>query len=409
MFLAATLSAALPAVAGDWPEFRGPTGQGLSTARRLPTAWSESENVVWKRPIPGLGWSSPVLSGGRIYLTAAVPAENEGPVALRALCLAADSGKILWDREVVTVARDKVPDVHAKNSNASPTPIVYRNRLYVHFGHLGTACLGLDGRVLWLNTELTYAPVHGNGGSPIIAGGGLVFSCDGASDPFIAALGLERGNILWRVPRLGENLPKTFSFATPLLIEVAGTPQVISPGAGSVGALDPQTGAEIWRVRYDGYSVIPRPVYGHGMIYLSTGYDQPKILAIRVDGHGDVTDTRVVWTAARGAPNTPSLLLVGDELYAVSDRGVASCFDAHSGEVHWQERVGGNYSASPVYADGKIYLQTEDGLGIVLKAGQEFEKLAENQLDERTLASYAVDDGVIFIRGDASLYRIEAK
>jgi outer membrane protein assembly factor BamB len=193
------------------------------------------------------------------------------------------------------------------------------------------------------------------------------------------------------------------------LIEVNGAAQVISPGAGSVSALDPRTGNEIWRVKYDGYSVIPRPVYGHGMIYLSTGYDQPQILAIRVDGHGDVTDTRVAWTAARAAPNTPSLLLVGDELYAVSDRGVASCLDALSGEVHWQERVGGNYSASPVYAEGKIYLQSEEGLGVVLKAGKEFEKLAENQLEARTLASYAVDDGVIFIRGEDSLYRIEAK
>ena len=403
------LASCLPAAAEDWPEFRGPTGQGLSSARNLPLTWSESENVTWKQPIAGQGWSSPVLHRGCIYLTTAVAGENEGPVSLRTLCLAADNGKILWDREVNSVPRDKVPGIHGKNSNASPTPIVHNRRIFLHFGHLGTFCLGLDGKVLWSNTELTYPPVHGNGGSPAIAGDALIFSCDGASDPFVAALSLTDGHLLWRVARPGENLSKTFSFCTPLLIDVAGQPQLITPGAGSVSALDPHSGDEIWRVKYDGYSVIPRPVFGHGMIFISTGYDQPKIMAIRVDGHGDVTDTRVAWTAERAAPNTPSLLLVGDELYAVSDRGVASCFDAHSGTAHWQQRVGGNYSASPVYAEGRVYLQSEEGLGVVLKAGKEFEKLAENQLEAHTLASYAVDDGVIFIRSEESLYRIEAK
>jgi outer membrane protein assembly factor BamB len=162
-------------------------------------------------------------------------------------------------------------------------------------------------------------------------------------------------------------------------------------------------------VNFDGYSVIPRPVYGHGLVFIGTGYTTPKIMAIRPDGVGDVTATHVAWEMTRGAPHTPSLLLVDDELYAVSDRGVASCLDARSGDIRWQERVGGNYSASPIYADGRIYLQSEEGLGVVLKAGPRFERLAENQLNDRTLASYAVDDGVIFIRGEESLYRIEGE
>jgi len=242
-----------------------------------------------------------------------------------------------------------------------------------------------------------------------VSGRGLVFSCDGAEEPFIAALKLTDGKVLWRTFRASASVEKKFSFSTPLLIDVHGRQQIISPGSGSVSGLDPSTGEEIWRVNYDGYSVIPRPVFGQGLIFLSTGYTTPRILAIQPDGAGDVTSTHVVWEAVRGAPNTPSLLLVGDELYAVSDRGVASCLDAKTGAPHWQERVGGNYSASPVYADEKIYLQSEEGVGIVLKAGQEFERLAENRLDERTLASYAVDDGVIFIRGEGSLYRIEPK
>lgn len=394
------------AKAADWPEFRGPTGQGTSAARELPVTWSDTENVAWKRPIAGQGWSSPVLHGERIYLTSAVPGAEGQPLALKALCLNAATGDVVWEQTVIEVPADKVPGIHNKNSNASSTPIVDRGRLYVHFGHLGTACLALDGALLWRNAELAYPPVHGNGSSPIIAGEAIVFTCDGASDPAIVALNLADGRLLWRTPRPGKDLPKTFSFCTPLLIQAAGRPQIITPAAGSVSAIDPRSGSEIWRVMYDGYSVIPRPVFGHGMVYISTGYDSPKVLAIRVDGQGDVTDTHVAWTASRAAPNTPSMLLVGDELYFVSDKGVASCVDARSGEAHWQERVGGNYSASPVYADGKLYLQSEEGTGVVLKAGKEFEELARNELNEQTLASYAVDNGTLFIRGESNLFRI---
>jgi outer membrane protein assembly factor BamB len=347
-----------------------------------------------------------VVCGGRVFLTAAVPVESDSKdLSLRALCFDAATGKPLWNVEVFDQPAGDAPRIHTKNGHASPTPIVIGDQVIVHFGHQGIASLSTAGKVLWRNRELKYPPVHGNGGSPALVGDRLIFSCDGGSDPFVAAVDRRTGDLLWKSPRACD-MVKKFAFSTPLAIRVDGKQQVVSPGAGSVGGFDPATGREIWRVRYDGYSVIPRPVYGHGLIYISTGYDDPVVMAIRPDGEGDVTDTHVAWQLAKGAPNTPSLLLVGDELYMVSDRGIASCVDAKSGEVHWQQRIGGGYSASPVFADGRIYLLSEDGRGTVLAAGKKFEKLAENSIGERTLSSYAVVDGGLFIRGDKHLYRI---
>jgi outer membrane protein assembly factor BamB len=374
-----------------WPEFRGPTGQGVSTATNLPVVWSSTTNVVWKQPVPGLGWSSPVLANDKVFLTTAI--ETNNAVSLRALCLEARSGRTVWNTEIFTPAPQRA---HEKNSHASPTPVVEGERVYVHFGHYGTACLDLAGKVVWRSSALKYPPVHGNAGSPVVVGEALIFNCDGAEKPFVAALNKRSGEVLWKFQR-ETAAKKKFSFSTPLVVNG----QVITVGSGGAFALDPKTGKELWRLPFtEGYSVIPRPVHGHGLIFITTGFDRPVVMAIRPSAN----KAEVVWTLNRGAPNTPSLLLVGDELYMVSDAGIASCIDARSGKVHWQERVGGNYSASPVYADGKIYLQSEEGKGVVLKAGKEFRKLAENALEEKTLASYAVGDGTLFIRTAEHLY-----
>lgn len=401
-----TASAAAPAV--EWPEFRGPTGQGHTAEDRLPLEWGPKNNIAWKQPIPGLGWSSPIVWQGRVYLTTAIAAEKGKSVdqSLHALCLDAASGKQLWTTEVFFVKAGNLQRTHSKNSHASPTPLTDGVRLYVHFGHMGTACLDLSGKVLWRQTELSYSPVHGNGGSPILAGDSLIFSCDGSDKQFLVALETATGKVRWKTDRKSQ-ATKKFSFSTPQLITVEGRPQVISPASDMVCGYDPATGKEIWRVRYEGYSVIPRPVYGHGLVYIITGYDTPQLLAIRVDGQGDVTESHIAWTAKRAVPHSASLLLVGDELYMVSDLGVASCLDAKSGTVHWQERLGGGFSASPLGAPGRIYFQNEEGQGTVLKAGRQFEKLATNALKERTLASYAVADKAIFLRTDQHLYRIE--
>jgi outer membrane protein assembly factor BamB len=398
-----SLSATL---ADDWPQFRGPTGEGHAPGKSLPAQWSPTKNVTWKQTIPGLGWSSPVVVAGKVYLTTAVEDEGSADLSLRALCLDANDGKIFWNVEVFRQDGKAAPAIHSKNSHASPTPVVHKNRLYVHFGHQGIACVDLTGKVVWRNRELTYAPVHGNGGSPIIVDDMLVFSRDGATIRELVALDLASGKIKWKSPRTGR-ASRNFSFSTPLVISVNGKRQIISPASDMVASYDPKTGKEIWKVRYKGYSVIPRPVFGHGLVFICTGYESPSLLAIRPDGKGDVTASHVVWTQRRGAPHTPSPLLVGDELVMVSDAGSASCVDARTGKVHWQQRLGGRgYSASPIYAAGHIYFQSEDGVGTVLKPGKTFEMVARNEMDERTLASFAVADSSLFIRTAGRLYRI---
>lgn len=408
--LAFSLCIALVAAAHaeDWRDFRGPTGQGLYDGKGLPIEWSTTKNVAWKQPIPGKGWSSPIVLDGRVYLTSAVALTGSKDLSLKAMALDAESGKILWQTEVFRQDGAKAPNIHPKNSHASPSPVTDGKRLYVHFGHQGTACLDLDGKVIWRNRDLRYAPVHGNGGSPILVGDKLIFSCDGGDKQFVVALDTATGKPRWKTERKSTAIKK-FSFSTPLAIAVDGKTQIISPGSDAVVAYDAANGSELWRAKYDGYSVIPRPVFGHDMVFLSSGYDSPKLCAIKVDGKGDVTKSHIAWTMAKNAPHTPSPLLVGDELYAISDRGMASCLDARTGKIHWQERVGGNFSASPLYADGKIYLQCEDGVTTVIRAGVNFEKLGENRLDERTFASYAVADGAIYLRTEKHLYRIQAK
>jgi len=396
-----------PLRAEDWPEFRGPTGQGLYQGKNLPFEWSTTKNVAWKVPIPGKGWSSPILLNNRVYLTSAEPMPGGNDLALIALCINAENSEILWKTQVFVQDGGKAPKIHQKNSHASPTPLTDGKKLYVHFGHQGTACLDLDGKILWTSTEHKYAPVHGNGGTPILVDDRLVFSGDGSSNPFVVALKIADGKTSWktqRKPVKGNN----FSFSTPLAITVAGKKQIVSPGSDAVSAFDPTDGKEIWRCTYTGYSVIPRPVFGHGMVYISTSYNSPSILAIRVDGKGDVTKTHLAWSLKKGAPHTPSLLLVGDELYTVSDGGIACCVDAKTGDVHWSERIGGAYSASPFYADDKVYFQAEDGTTTVVRAAKKYELLATSKLGERTFASYAVADGAIYLRTESQLYRLQA-
>ncbi len=396
-------------LAADWTEFRGPTGQGHSTEKGLPIHWSATENVTWKVPIPGKGWSSPIYLEGRIYLTTSVPKGIGDPndQSLQALCLDAKTGKTLWTMHVFDQKGSQTENIHRKNSHASPTPITDGKFLFVHFGTSGTACLTLDGKIVWKNQSLKYVPRHGNGGSPILVDDLLVVACDGADIDYVVALDRKTGKIRWKTDRTVA-IARKFSFSTPLLIEVDGKQQIVCPGTGGVAAYEPKTGEQIWRVDYgDGYSVIPRPVFGDGLVFVCSGYNTPSLLAINPDGRGDVTESHTKWKSNSGIPHTPSLLLVGQELYLVSDRGIASCVDAITGKVHWKERLGGAFSASPTYADGKIYLQSEQGEAIVIKPGKKFVELARNKLEPRTFASYAVADSALFIRTEHQLYRIE--
>ncbi len=391
-------------VAGDWPEFRGPTAMGQSTARNLPITWSPTNNVVWKQPVAGSGWSSPVLRSGRLYLTTAIK-KASGGLTLQALALDAVTGKPLWESTVFDTA-DAGASIHDKNGQASPTPIVTEDRLYVHFGHHGSAALDLTGKVIWRQDSVRYTPVHGNGGSPVLVGGLLIFGVDGESEPRLVALDAKDGKVRWETPR-ETPAKRKFSFCTPLVIESEGKPLVVSPASGAALAYDPGTGKEVWRVLYgEGYSVVPRPVLARGLLFLASGYDRPILHAIRPGGKGDVTASHVAWTLAKGAPNTPSMVVVDDLLYCVSDAGIASAIEADTGKVVWSERLGGDFSSSIVHADGRLYFQNEAGVGFVVKPGRQFELLAKNDLAERTLASYAVDEGALFIRTAEHLYRI---
>ena len=387
-----------PSQSADWPEFRGPTGQGQSTDTGIPLHWSESENIAWKVPIPGQGWSSPVIEGGEIWLTTA-----EGNGSLKVLAIEAASG---LTRQAIEVFRHpSPPSIHRKNSYASPTPILEGDRVYVHFGTLGTAALSREGKILWTNQELGYEHGHGPGGSPALAGGLLVISCDGTDRQYVVALDKNTGETRWRKNRRVGAM----AYTTPLVIETAGSQQVVSSGGNRAVSYDLKTGEPLWWIGYDGFSLITRPVFGHGLVYLTSGYNRAVLLAVRPDGRGDVSGSHVAWTLDRGAPNTPSPLLVGDEIYVVSDRGIASCLDARSGKLHWRQRLGGSFSASPVYADGRIYFLNESGETSVVKPGTSFERLAHNTLPGRTLASIAVADGAIFLRTATHLYRIEER
>jgi outer membrane protein assembly factor BamB len=397
--------AALPA--RDWPEFRGPTGQGIAAGSDLPIEWSAEKNVIWKVPVPGHGWSSPVAGGGRIYLTSGI-GEGASAPSLQTLCFDSATGKLLWSTEVFSPSETSAGPLHKKNSPASPTPILTDQRLFVHFGPHGTACLDLAGRILWRNRDLGYNPVHGAGGSPALVGNRLIFTADGARDPAVVALEADSGRLAWKTAR--TVVPKQpFSFSTPLLITVSGRSQLVAPGSGAVVAYDPEDGRELWHVRYGtGYSVIPRPIHAHGLVFIASGFMKPDLLAVRPDGAGDVTDSHVAWRTARNAPLTPSLVAVGDEVYAVSDPGIATCFDARTGKVHWEERVEPNHSASPLAAGGRLYFQSEAGITTVVRAGPKFERLAVNRLGERTFASIAVTGTHFLIRSEHHLFRIGA-
>jgi len=383
----------------QWPQFRGPDGQGHSAEHGLPLEWNETKNIAWKTAIPGLGWSSPVVANGKVWITTAI--EQRG-ISLRALAFDVETGKEIVNVEVFKIPSDR-REINPKNSWASPTPVIDGDRIFVHFGADGTAALSSAGEIIW-KQRFDYQSQHGAGGSPIVYGDLLIFSCDGSDVAFVIALDKNTGKQKWKTNR---GAPADQAYTTPLVIRVGEQDQLISVGAFRARAYEPLTGKEIWRVRYDeGFSNVPKPVFAHGLVFITTGFQQPELLAVRPDGTGDVTRTHIAWSLKRGAPLTPSPLVVGDELYLVNDGGIATCIDARSGAIAWQQRLGGTYSASPVFADGRIYFLAEQGVTTVIVPGKEFKRLATNALDGGLLASMAISGGSLFLRTDSHLYKV---
>lgn len=407
--------------ASDWPQFRGPRGDGLASDANPPVVWSETTNVAWKVAVTGRGRSSPILLGDRLWLTTAVERgvtrtrigsddmQVAQHVSLRTVCLDRTSGKSFWETVLYEVPN---PDpVHWLNSWATPTPVVEPGRVYCDFGTYGTVCLGaVTGLVLW-RQQLRLDHQVGPGSSPVLWQDRLVVVRDGRDAQFVAALNKNTGQLLWKTDRppitaSSGNLKKSFS--TPLIIQHAGQAQLIAPGPHWTVAYNPVTGKELWRVRHgDGFSIGTSPVFGHGLVFFGTGCFKAQLWAVRADGHDDVTATHVGWKSLRQVPVMSSPVLVRDEIYWVSDDGMLSCADARSGQIHWQERLGGTCLASPISAAGRVYVFRQDAKTIVVKAGKQFERLAENALEGTLIATPAVGDRALYLRTDTHLYCLQ--
>lgn len=395
----------------NWPEFRGPNADGISKATGLPVQWSDTQNVRWKTPIPGRGWSTPVIWGKQIWLTTATPDGRE----MFVLCLDRETGKVLLNHRLFTNAQPET--IHDLNSYASPSAVIEAGRVYVHFGNYGTACLDTKTlRVVWQRRDLTCLFTVGPGSSPVLYRNFLILTMDGVDVQYVAALDKKSGRTVWKQER---TLTKGFShrtaaendrhkaFHTPVLAEVKGKPILLSPSAQAMYAYDPDTGRELWHVRHTGYSGSSRTLVGNGIAYINTGFDRSSLLAVRLDGRGDVTDTHLVWQASRSVPYKPSPVLVDDLIFLLSDSGIATCLEAKTGKEIWQERVGGSYSASPLYAEGRFYCFSERGKTTVLKAARNYEVLTENTMPDGFMASPAVAGKALFLRTTAHLYRVE--
>ena len=418
--------------ATDWPQFRGPAGDGHAEAKGLPLTWSEEKNVKWKTPIHGKAWSSPIILGDQVWLTTATEDGKE----LSVVRVDKNTGKITLDQKLFEVVAPQF--CHKINSYASPTPVAEAGRVYVTFGSPGTACLDAQtGKVLWERRDFICNHFRGAGSSPILHGGLLIMNYDGSDFQFIAALDKQTGKTVWKVDRsvdyrdLKNGKPEADgdwrkSYATPHVATIAGKPVLLSSGAKAHYGYEPLTGKELWRVEERGqHSCGSRPLVGHGLIYFTTGFSQGQLFAVKppvpsawgatcvldaaLPEENSAAKPQLAWRTKKGVAKKPSPILVGDLLYMVADDGVASCLDAKTGETIWNERVGGvgDHSASPIYADGRIYFCNEKGKTAVIAAGREFKVLAENQLEAGFMASPAVSGKALYLRTRAALYRLE--
>ena len=416
------------AYSADSPQWRGPDGQGHAVATNLPVTWSETTNVAWKTAVPGRGWSSPIIAGSQVWLTTAIETlakpedakrrlqANTGDqpvtllekVELRAVCLHRDTGKRLHDVLLISVHEPQW--VHELNSYASPTPVWENGRLYCHFGTFGTACLNTESaEVLWTNTDLHVMHENGPGGSPVVWGDLVIFHLDGSDLQFAAALNKQTGKLAWKADRTGKmnvNPQLKKSYGTPLVVEIAGRPLLMSPASDWLYGYEPETGVELWKLHYGalGFSLSPRPVFGNGMLFVATGFGRPQLLALQFDEQGR---PHIAWSFNRGSPTMPSPLLVGQELYFVSDNGIFTCVDCLTGQENYRQRLAGNFSSSPMLADGRVYLANREGMTYVIAPGKSFKLLAENKLADAILATPAAADQAIYLRTATAVYRLQ--
>ncbi|MDI9373592.1 MAG: PQQ-binding-like beta-propeller repeat protein [Verrucomicrobiota bacterium] len=411
------------AARADWPEFRGPRGDGHAVTpggapvAGLPLHWSETNNVKWKTPIPHRGWATPVVMGGQVWLTTATLEGHD----FFALGLDAGTGRIRFHEKLFHSDNpEPLGNGASMNCYATPSPVIEPGRVYVHFGSFGTACLDTrSGQTLWKRDDLPCRHYRGASSSPVLFENLLILTFDGANLQYLAALDKQTGRTVWKTDRSvawnDEHEPGQMAregdhrkaHGTPLIVTVAGKPLLLSAGAKAAYGYDPRTGRELWKVRYNDYSTAPRPVFDRGLAFFVTGLATKELWAVKTDGRGDITDTGVAWKFNRRVGIYASPLLVDGLLYTAAAENYLTCVNAATGESVWSERIPGKYAASPIYADGRIYLFNQSGVTTVVKPGRAFEVLATNNLADGFMASPAVSGKAFYLRTKTHLYRIE--
>ncbi len=407
---AATLGAA-SVWAGNWPGFRGPDHQGHSTETHLPSAWSPTENIAWKAAVPGEGWSSPITWGDRVFVTTATDAGE----SCRVVSIDARNGAVLWNTEVF---RQLPRRKEARNSHATPTPATDGERVYACFGDGSFAALDFKGAVVWTNRDHKFYGQHGLGSSPILHGDLLVMARDGSSDgadkglgwqkpwdqSYLVALDAKTGRERWKAPR---GMSRISHGAPAIWTAPDGHAQVVSEAGDVVQGFDAATGERIWSSDVIGEGKVPSVVVGDGLAFTSGGWGgRESVKAFRLGGKGELKETNLAWEQRKGMPKVPSMIWVSPHLFAMTDGGIATCMKAATGEIVWQERVGGNFSASPVAADGRLFFVGDNGETVVLAAGPEFKVIARNPIGEKVQASPAIADGRIYLRSESNVWAI---
>lgn len=390
----------------NWMQFRGSTGQGISSEKQLPITWTATKNIKWKASLPGNGWSSPIVFEDHVFLTTA----SEEGVSCRVICVNRNDGSIEWNTEV---HRQKPGAMRKQNSYATPTPVTDGKYVYSVFYDGTVIAVDFTGKIVWKNSEVKFFSLHGLGASPILANGQVIMPFDGSSrkdtqvgwkipwdKAVVLSLDAGNGSVRWK----GTRGDSRVGHVTPLLINNGS--QLVSAGGDRVQGFDPETGKRIWSIYSQGEGVTPSPAVGGGLIYTSSGFEAPTLRAIRLGGQGDVTKTHIAWEQKRGVAALSSLLYVKPYLYSISRDNILHCIDASSGKIVWLERLSGVHWASPVYADGKVYILSEDGVTIVLRPGAKYDEVARNDIGDTCLASMAVSQGNFYIRSAQHLYCI---
>ena len=413
-----------PLSRADWPEFRGPFGDGHVSApgdtrvRGLPLEWSETKNVRWKTAIPHRGWSTPVVMEGKVWVTTATEDGHDFYV----LGLDAATGEVRFHEHLFHSADpEPLGNGASMNCYATPSSVIEPGRVYVHFGSFGTAALDTgNGRVLWKRDDLPCRHYRGPASSLVLFENLVILTMDGVDQQYHVALDKKTGATVWRTDRSvawnDEDVPGQMArdgdlrkaHSTPLIVNTGDKSQMLSAGAKAAYGYDPRTGRELWRVQYPDWSAAPRPLFARGVAFIVTGLSKGELLAVKTDGEGDVTDTHVLWRLKTHVGKYASPILVDGLIYTAAAESFLTCLDAATGEVIWTERVGGKHAASPVYADGRLYFFSQEGKTTVLRPGRAYEVLATNQLEDGFMASPAVSGKAFFLRTKTHLYRVES-